>query len=161
MRFFLVLLFSFSALAQNQEAATPPTAQPAQKEIFNQVLFTEGNQSWTLRDFNLYKKLVSTYLKHDKISEYSDSIVEDFLISRLLKREALLFEIKPSSIIPTNAVALSSNEFTKKEIEQESKDLAYAVALLNLKEKQMGQKPRFKAWIDVLKRKYQVKIKSE
>lgn len=149
-----VVLF-LSVLAQAQQA---PSVKPS-KEILNQILFSEGSESWTARDLALYKKVIGAYFKEDKISEYSDSALDDFIISRLLKREALLFEIHPQEVMTYNTSKLGAGEFSKKEIEGELKDLSYAVALLNLKEKQMAQKARFRAWIDVLKRKYQVKIK--
>lgn len=150
---------SKSADATVPEAAAPPKV--LNKEVLNQVLFAEGTQSWTTRDLNLYKKVLAAYMKHDRISDFSDSVAEDFLVSRLLKSEALVFDIHPQDQFVFNAIKLSPGEYSKKEIEAELKGLSYAVALLNLREKQMTQKARFKAWIDVLKRKYQVKIKSD
>jgi len=136
---------------------SPTSAQPKQ-EILNQILFSETNQSWTSRDMLLYKKVLNAYLKQEKLTEFSDSFTEDFLISRLLKQEALVFEIKPHELV-YNPSKLAPGEYSKKEIETELKALEYAVALLRLKQQQLTQKARFKAWIDVLRRKYQVKMK--
>ncbi|MBC7464762.1 MAG: hypothetical protein H7256_02115 [Bdellovibrio sp.] len=144
----------------NDTPAVVPVRAP-NKEVFNQILFAEGFQSWTKRDLTLYKKVLAAYMKLDKISDFSDSVDEDFLVSRLLKSEALVFDIHPQDQFVFNPSKLPAGEYTKKEIEDELKGLSYAVALLNLREKQMTQKARFKAWIDVLKRKYQVKIKSD
>ena len=126
----------------------------------NTVLFSEGNQSWTSRDFNLYKKLVRHLIRQDKLSSLSDTIEYDYMISRLLKREALLFEIEPKKYDFVLGTHSDLSEYSKLEINEEIEIIELASALLDLKEKQMSQKARFKAWVDVLKRKYSVKIKS-
>lgn len=129
-------------------------------QIVNQILFSEGGTSWTSRDQVLYKKILSAALKQEKLTEYSENEMDDFLISRLVKREGSAFEIKPSSEwLSPNLKNLNLGDYSKKEIEDEVKSVAYAMTFLNLREKQITQKARFKAWIDVLKRKYQVKMK--
>lgn len=171
MKLLIIVFINLFCLRSFVSAQAPPPAggadQPVtevkpepKKELLNQVLFSEGSDSWTSRDFALYRKVISTYLKKEKLSDYAESALDDFIISRLLKREALLFEISPTDTFNYNPSKLGPGEYSKKEIETELKDLAYAEALLNLKEKQMAQKARFKAWIDVLKRKYLVKIKT-
>ena len=132
----------------------------ASGDVFNQVLFTEGNQSWTSRDFKLYKKIVLLVTKSEKMNAFSKNAVEDFLLSRLLKREALLFEIAPQKLVLPALNKSDLSEFTKSEIEQELVMISEALALLDLKNSQMSQQIRFKAWMDVLKRKYAVKMKS-
>lgn len=128
-------------------------------ETLNTILFSEGNQSWTTRDFNLYKKLVRHLTKQEKLSALADSSEYDFMISRLLIREALLFEIKPDKFESAQSTHGDLNEYSKTEINEELETIELASSLLNLKEKQISQKARFKAWIDVLKRKYAVKMK--
>lgn len=135
-------------------------AQVSANDIVNQVLFSEGGQSWTSRDLNLYSKTITTYLKQEKLAEYSESATEDFLISRLLKREAVSFDLHPQNMFQYVSVKNGTSEFSRKETEDELLGLSYAITLYNLKTKQMTQKVRFKAWIDVLKRKYQVKMKT-
>lgn len=137
-----------------------PNLPVASGAVFNQVLFAEGNQSWTTRDFKLYKKIVLLVTKSEKISAFSNTAVDDFLLSRLLKREALLFEIAPQKLVLPALNKSELGEFTKSEVEQELIMISEALALLELKKSQMSQKIRFQAWIDVLKRKYAVKIKS-
>ncbi len=127
----------------------------------NSILFSEGNQSWTTRDFNIYKKLVHHLTRQEKLCLQVDSIAYDFMVSRLLKREALLFEIKPKKFEFAVAGHPDLAEYSKSEITDEIETIELVSALLDLKEKQMNQKEaRFKAWVDVLKRKYSVRIKA-
>lgn len=165
--FLLIILFADLSLFAAPSTNRPPTPVKAvvpeaeQKIVtINTVLFSEGNQSWTARDFTLYKKLVRQLTRQDKLTLLSDSLEYDFLISRLLKREALLFEIKPKSFEIPVGPHPELNEFSKAELNEETEIIELSSALLDLKEKQMSQKARFKAWVDVLKRKYNVKIKS-
>lgn len=147
---FFILSTAWSAAQEKAPSAS----------LLNEVLFSEGGQSWTLRDLHLYQKLIRHLEKKEKLSELSEDTVDDFLMSRLLKREAVLFEIQPEKKELTSGLQGNLSEFSKTEILQEEKSIAYAQALLNLKEKQLSQKVRFKAWLDVLKRKYAVKIKA-
>ena len=154
-----ILLIEIQSYAEN-------SASVVQQTTINAVLFSEGNESWTQRDLNLYKKLVQHLFHKEKLSEFSDSIRDDFLISRVVKREAILFEIEANKIKLNKLNKLNStsyadlSEYSKNEIHSEVDAISFASALLELKEKQMNQKARFKAWVDVLKRKYNVKIKS-
>lgn len=158
---FLVLLFSGSVSAEKNLPNLPNKLQPdsASSQVMNQILFSESSQSWTSRDFKLYKRVLSLTTASEKLTKFSDSLVEDFLLSRLIKREALLFEIEPKKL-PTLSVQKDLSEFTKAEIEQEAGVIAHALALLDLKSSQVSQKIRFKAWMDVLKRKYSVRLKA-
>ena len=160
--FLMCLLTLFSVTAEVQAAAAknrppvPVKAVISEQELnpvtINTVLFSEGTQSWTTRDFNLYKKLVRHLTKQDKLTVLADTIEYDFLVTRLLKREALLFEIKPKKYdFPLNAHP-DLAEYSKTEINDEIEIIELAAALLEFKEKQMSQKARFKAWVDVLKR---------
>ncbi len=152
MQTLFILIFSTHIHAQQNLPSAP--------EVVNQILFSEADQSWTLRDFKIYKSVLLAVTKTEKIAEFSENPLDDFVVSRLLKREALLFEIAPQSItVPVNLKEANGEVFTKLEIEQETQMIAEALALLQLKQNQMSQKVRFKAWIDVLKRKYSVKMK--
>ena len=162
MKYFLIVLFYSGFLAALPNQVSQPSASPV---VFNQILFTEGDQSWTSRDFKLYKKIILLVTKNEKLNAFSKDTQEDFLLSRLLKREALLFEIKPQNLaLPALSKSefnkLELNEFSKSEIDQELSMISDALALVELKNSQMTQKIRFQAWMDVLKRKYAVKIKS-
>ncbi len=133
----------------------------AAPQVVNQILFSEADQSWTLRDFKIYKRLLATLTKKEKIADFSENALDDFVVTRLLKREALLFEIAPQSLVaPLNLKGADGEVFSSFEIEQETGMIAEALALLELKQNQMGQRVRFKAWTDVLKRKYSVKMKT-
>ena len=158
---FLVLLLSVSVFAVNHLSNLPDDLQSdsAGSQVMNQILFSESSQSWTSRDFKLYKRVLSLTTASEKLTEFSDSLVEDFLLSRLLKREALLFEIEPKKL-PTLSAQKDLSEFSKAEIEQEIGVIARALALLDLKSSQVSQKIRFKTWMDVLKRKYSVRLKA-
>lgn len=151
-------------MAENSSRSTvvPKVASipEASQAVFNQVLFTEADVSWTSRDLKLYKKLLQLLTKKEKMTPFSKSSTEDFLLSRLLKREALLFEIAPQKLSMSSSVNSELSGFTKLEIEQEIKMISEALALLDLKSSQVSQKIRFQVWMDVLKRKYSVKIKS-
>lgn len=126
----------------------------------NAVLFSEGEQSWTQRDFNLYKKILNHIPKKGESVGASESLPDDFLISRLLSREALLFEIHPEKLELSSGFKTDAADYSKVEINEELKVIALSRALLDFKEKQMSQKIRYKAWIEVLKRKYAVRIKA-
>ena len=113
-----------------------------------------------MRDFKIYKQLLVALTKNEKIADFSENALDDFVVSRLLKREALLFEIAPQPLAaPLNLRGTDGEVFSRLEIEQETGMIAEALALLKLKQNQMSQRVRFKAWIDVLKRKYFVKMK--
>ncbi len=152
--FFFVIFISSSLGAANTEQVVAPHLT-----TFNQIVLSEGATSWTSRDLKLYKKLIKSLTKKDRISDLSKDLIEDFMISRLLRREAVLFEIQPNKLEIRNSEKAELAEFSKSEISAEIAAISYAAALLNLKETQMSQQARFKAWIDVLKRKYAVKIK--
>ena len=126
----------------------------------NAILFSEGEQSWTQRDFNLYKKILNYIPKKENPAGMPDSLADSFLISRMLGQEAEQFEIQPEKLELSSGFKTELVEYSKAEINEELKIIALSRALLDLKEKQMSQQIRFKAWIEVLKRKYAVKIKS-
>lgn len=134
-----------------------PTSTPV---VINQVLFYESKQSWTERDHELFEKIKKLALEKSRLSQYTENNDEEFLLSRLATREALVFELTPSKLWLSESQRQSLSGFSAKEIENELKQMALAVALIDMKESQLKQKLRFKTWFDLLKRKYQVKIKS-
>lgn len=129
-------------------------------QILNQVLFYESSQSWTSRDMELFEKLKKDILQKNKLSQFAENANEDFLLSRLSAREALLFEVAPVQYKISEQQKKSLSEFSSIEVDEEIKKMGLAVTLIDLKEDQLKQKLRFKTWFDLLKRKYQVKIKS-
>ena len=145
---FVFLLLSFSWAVQ--ESAP----------IVNQVLFYESKQSWTARDLDLFEKIKKEVLHKDRIGQFIENRDEDFILSRLGAREAMLFEVSPQKLKLSDAQRAALNGFSQKEIDNELSQIGLAMSLIELKESQLKQKLRFKTWFDLLKRKYQVKIKS-
>lgn len=135
-------------------------AAPEGAQVVNQVLFYESKQSWTSRDFELFEKIKKEILHKDLLGKYSENKDEDFLLSRLGAREAALFEVAPVKLKLSEQQRASFSGFSSKEIDSELSQVGLALALVDLKETQLKQKLRFKTWFDLLKRKYQVKIKS-
>lgn len=136
------------------------SAAPEASQVINQVLFYESKQSWTERDLELYEKIKKEIVHKDRISQFTENKDEDFLLSRLSAREAMLFEVSALKFKLSEAQRASLAGFSSKEVDSELNQLGLALALVDLKESQLKQKLRFKTWFDLLKRKYQVKIKS-
>jgi hypothetical protein len=151
----LVFQLVFMGLASSSFAATKSGSQ-----VINQVLFYESAQSWTMRDFQLFEKMKPLVLQKPLLSQFVESANEDFLLSRLSAREAQLFEIAITPLKLSDSQRKSLSTFTNSEINQELAQISSATALIDLKEVQLKQKLRFKTWFDLLKRKYQVKVKT-
>lgn len=105
-------------------------------------------------------KIKKQALPAERLSQFTENDDEDFLLSRLSAREAILFEVAPTKIKLSEQQRQSLTGFSNQEIEAELKEIALAAGLVELKESQLQQRLRFKTWFDLLKRKYQVKIKS-
>lgn len=127
--------------------------------VVNQVIFSDTQQSWTSRDRALFNKVMDTLVQR-RLSQYTENLEEDFLLSRLSYYEAILFEITPTKIKISELAKKKFSEYTHAELQSELEKVESALALIDLKEAQFKQKLRFKTWFDLLKRKYQVKIKS-
>ena len=154
---FCYLLFTCALTAQAQN---PPQQETLVDTTLNQVLFYESKQSWTSRDQELFNKLKKEVVQKERLSAFTETSDEDFLLSRLSAREALLFEVTPFKFKITEAERNALAGYSRPEIDEELNHLGLAVALVELKESQLKQKLRFKTWLDLLKRKYQFKIKS-
>ncbi len=128
-------------------------------QVINQVLFYESAQSWTLRDFELYQKLMNVVLQKSKLSTFSENNYDDFILSRLSAREAELFEVKAEPLKLTENHKKFLTQYSNTEILQELSEISSASSLIEIKETQLKQKLRFRTWYDLLKRKYQVKLK--
>lgn len=135
-------------------------AAPNEGPVINQVLFYESKQSWTSRDLELFNHIKKEVLKKSRLSQLADTDHEDFLLSRLAAREAILFEVTSVKIRLADTQKQSLQNFSNKEIDEELAQVGRALTLIELKESQLNQKMRFKTWFDLLKRKYQVKIKA-
>lgn len=148
MKWILLLFFSYAMAAPNDGP------------VVNQVLFYESKQSWTARDLELFGQIKKEVLKKSRLSQFAETDHEDFLLSRLAAREAVLFEVTSVKLRLTDAQKQVLQNFSNKEIDEELAQVGRALTLIELKESQLNQKMRFKTWLDLLKRKYQVKVKS-
>lgn len=126
----------------------------------NEILIADSLESWSKRDFELFKKLKNQIYKKSFLSQFSESEIEDFVLSRLSFHENVLFELSYEPILLTEAQKKSfSGEYTDEEIQKELNRIGQALVMIELKESQLKQKVRFKTWFDLLKRKYQLKYK--
>ncbi|MBC7419524.1 MAG: hypothetical protein H7328_02235 [Bdellovibrio sp.] len=143
-----ILCLFFGASVWSQEKAI----------VLNQILFSESEQSWSTRDMNLFEK-VMLILNKKNISPWSEGRNEDFLLSRLSHREALLFGVTPEKLKISEADRKKLSEYSTKEVDAELERISYVLMFVDLKENQLKQKDRFVIWMNHLKRKYQAKIK--
>ncbi|MBC7741293.1 MAG: hypothetical protein H7061_03790 [Bdellovibrionaceae bacterium] len=144
----------------NSTLIVSAASAPGGTVILNKILFSESEQSWTLRDLEIYQKTLAVATDKKKISDWSENSSEDFLLSRLCFREAKLFEVTPEKIKISEADRKKMGEYSPKEFEEELNRVAFALMFIELKSNQIKQKERFKPWVDHLKRKYQVKYKT-
>lgn len=155
MRFFFIfiLFFSFNLLAQ-------PTV-----EVVNQVIYSSHKKSWTLRDLQLYQKIMNKYFQLDRISEISENASDDFLLSRLAFIESETFGMQSSdSNLPMPEVQKKLEadmaEYTLKEVFTEIKLIHAARQFLSLKKSQVLENERLRSWYEVLKRKNSIRKKN-
>lgn len=126
----------------------------------NEILIAESLESWSKRDFELFKKLKIQVYKKSLLSQFSENEIEDFVLSRLSFHENVLFELSYEPVLLTEVQKKSlSGEYTDEEIQKELNRIGQALVMIELKESQLKQKVRFKTWFDLLKRKYQLKYK--
>ncbi|MEQ1721867.1 MAG: hypothetical protein ABL930_01735 [Pseudobdellovibrio sp.] len=88
------------------------------------------------------------------------------MLSRLSSSEALVFDIQGDQKKITDSERKKMSDFSADEIENEMAVISKALSIIELKENQLAKEnqltpqERFETWYEVLKRKYQVKIKS-
>ena len=163
---FLILSLVLPRSAFALMPATSPIAQPSAPAspvvsgTLNQVLFSDSEQTFTLRDLQLYQKVLSSAYNRKKLNDWSANSGEDFILSRLSFREAQLFGVSPENIKLSEADRAHLAKYSSKEIDAELNLLRYAVMFTELKDNQLKQKERFRPWFDHLKRKYQVSYKT-
>ncbi len=162
-RFVITVLIGLNAFSA--EATSVPTGAQANVQAtvptsaLNEVIFSEADQSWTARDLQLYEKLVNQVLRRKTLSPWSENITQDFLLSRLVHREAILFGVSPEKDSLTQLDRKALAAFSKNEIEVELLRINYINMFINLKENQLKQKERFITWFSHLRRKYQARMK--
>ena len=151
MQVFIIIVFWLSGMA---------SAQPQKEAVVNEVLFSIGSVSYTGRDQLIYKSVLAELYQKNKISQYSKKPFDDFLLSRLSYSEANAFEIKSEKSKISDAAKKKLSEFSIEEILRENEYIAVAIALIDIKESQLRSQTRFDTWFELLKRKYQYKLKS-
>ncbi len=142
---FLALFFQSSAYAERVE--------------LNKILFTAGKTSWSLRDQQIYQSVLNEVFKRKKISQYSQSEFNDFLLSRLAEKEASTFELTYDKVEVSESQKKKIG-FSAAEINAEVQLVSKAIALTEIKESYHNDAKRFSSWFDVIKRKYTLKIKT-
>lgn len=148
---FITLIFLISILA---------SAQPPKEAVVNEVLFSIGRVSYTGRDMLIYKSVLSELYQKNRISQYTKKPFDDFLLSRLSFSEASAFELKSEKSKISDTARKKLSEFSLEEIVRENENIAVAIALIDIKESQLRSQTRFDTWYELLKRKYQFKLKS-
>lgn len=131
----------------------------AERVELNKILFTAGNTSWSARDQKIYQSVLSEVFKRKKISQYSQTDFNDFLLSRLAEKEANTFDLTYDKVTATEAQKKKIG-FSSSEVEAEIQRVAKAITLTEIKESYHNDSKRFASWFDVMKRKYTVKIKT-
>lgn len=135
-------------------------AYAAERTELNKVLFSVGDQSWTLRDMELYRSVMSDIYKKKSLTQFSKDEFNDFIVSRISLKEADVFQISYDKKAVTEAERKRLAAFTKEEVDREVTAVAKAEALIEIKEAQHKDNARFNTWYELMKRKYVVRIKS-
>lgn len=131
----------------------------AERVELNKILFTAGNTSWSSRDQQIYQSVLAEVFKRKKISQYSQTEFNDFLLSRLAEKEANTFELTYDKVEVSEAQKKKLG-FSTAEIKDEVERVSKAITLTEIKESYHNDPKRFASWFDVMKRKYTVKIKT-
>lgn len=153
-----VINFSIFLNAQNNSENKAET-------IVNEILFSAAGESLTLRDEQIYRGVLAEIFQKNKISQFTKKTSDDFMLSRLSYKEALVFglqgaEIKGIEAKINEAMKKKLIEYSRVKINREVLVIAKALALIEIKEAQLKEKDRFYTWFEIIKRKYQVKLKS-
>lgn len=135
-------------------------AAPAKDAVVNEVLFSIGTESFTSRDLAIYKAVLHEIFGKTKISQFTKKASDDFLLSRLSYNEAKAFELSSDKSKISEAARRRLNDYSPEEINREYEVISVALALIDIKESQLNSQTRFETWFELLKRKYQLKLKS-
>ncbi len=130
------------------------------KPEFNKILFSLSGQSWTLRDQQIYQAVLGEIFKKKNLSPYSSGESDDFVLSRLSEKESSLFDLNYEAVKANETQKKHLSNFTSAEVNKEIAAISKASAIIEIKESKKQDQSRFKTWVELLKRKYQFKIKS-
>lgn len=136
------------------------SAQAQNEAVINEILFSIANESVTSRDRQVYQSVLSEVFQKDRVSQFTKKLSDDFVLSRLSYREAKVFELRSVEVKLNESMKKKLSEFSQREITREVEIIGKAIALIEMKETQLKQKDRFDTWFALLKRKYQLKLKS-
>ena len=113
-----------------------------------------------MRDQQVYQAVLSEIFKKKNLSPYSASESDDFVLSRLSEKESSLFDLNYEILKATETQKKHLSNFTSSEVDKEIAAISKATAIIEIKESKKQDQARFKTWVELLKRKYQFKIKS-
>lgn len=140
---------------------TPGGAGAQNTETVNEVIFSITGESYTSRDLALFKSVLNSVFSKERISSFSETDFQDFALSRLADKEAQGFSFKAEKTQISESARKKMTAFTDTEIKNEVEVVARSVQWIELKKNQFEQRERFNVWFDVLKRKYQYRVKSQ
>jgi hypothetical protein len=164
-----VTIFSFVMSDNSFAEPTHVNLNSSAPVVVNHIICSDQSTSWTSRDLELFTKiknlmssnangvfkLVNFELKNNEFKP-----LDEFLLIRLAAKEAQLFEITPVKLSAIDTSILL-RDFAKEEVQAELSSLGLALAMIRFKELQLKEASRFITWFEILKRKYQVKMKSK
>lgn len=159
LKFCVQFFFVSGLLVSDLILAQPPVSLP-KEAVVNEVLFSVGSVSSTARDMLIYKSVLAELYQKTRISQYTKKPFDDFLLSRLSFSEASAFELKSEKSKISDVARKKLSDFSLEEIVRENDNIAVAIALIDIKEGQLKSQARFDTWFELLKRKYQFKLKS-
>lgn len=148
--FFLSITADIAVLAATDEKV----------QVVNEILFSVAGEPSTSRDMQLYKAVLNEIFQKNKISKFTKKFSDDFLLSRLSYKEAVVFELTGTKMKESDAARRKMADFSKAEIDREIDVVSKALELIEIKENQVKLQARFDTWFELLKRKYQLKLKS-
>lgn len=118
-----------------------------------------AGQSVTARDQQVYQDVLSVVFQKETISKFSQKNLLDFILAHVSAKEAEVFDLQADKIKLSDAQKKKLSEYTTDEINREIQLISKASSIIELKENQLKQQDRFDTWAEILKRKYQVKLK--
>lgn len=139
----------------------PPVIGAQSSVTLNEVIFSITGESYTSRDQALYRQILSQVFGKTRISEFSETDLQDFVLSRLADKEAQGFNFKAEkNYTLTEAARKKMSAYSEDSINAEVEIVARSLQWIELKKNQLEQRERFNVWLDVLKRKYQLRLKA-
>lgn len=129
-------------------------------QVMNEVLFSVSGTAATSFDRQTYTGVLNEVFQKKSLSTFSRDPASDFLLSRLADREARIFDLPGEKPKISESARKKLSDLSAEEIDNEAGLIARALALVEIKEAQLKQQERFDTWFELLKRKYQLKIKT-